>query len=318
MSAPWQQVSEHCWLVPGGVNSVVLEHGGRAAIVDSGRDADAGKRLARGLRERGWELEAILTTHAHADHFGGHAALLRAHDVPVFAPPVEAELMRASVLQPIYLFHGAAPLPELTGRWLQAEPCRVDGLLRPGALELIGLPLELLGVDGHAHRQLALRVDDVLVAADAVFAGSVVARHPLLFAHDVQAQRQAAERIGSEPARLALPGHGRPDAPAALAEATIGAIDRAHRALLEALGESSLHGGAELGLRPAAPRASAELGATTGEVLRALSRALGARIDDLPRWHLNHTTVSAYLASARAAGEAEVRISRGELRWYPR
>jgi glyoxylase-like metal-dependent hydrolase (beta-lactamase superfamily II) len=300
MRATWRRVSEHCWLVPGGVNAVVLEHGGRAALVDSGRDADAGKRLARGLRERGWRLEAILTTHAHADHFGGHAALLRAHDVPVLAPAVEAEVIRASALQPIALFHGAAPLPELTGRWLQAEPCRVDTVVAPGPLELIGLPLELLAVDGHAHRQLAVRVDDVLLAADAVFAGTVIARHPLLFAHDVRAQREAALRIGDERARLAIPGHGAPDAPALLAGATITAIDRARAAVQGALA------------------ASAEAGATTGEVLSSVSAVLRARIDDLPRWHLNHTAISAYLAAARAAGEAEVRVVAGSLRWYGR
>ena len=299
MPAAWRQLSEHCWLVPGGVNAVVLEHNGRAALVDSGRDRDAGKRLARGLRERGWRLEAIVTSHAHADHFGGHAELLRQHDVPVLAPAIEAELMRAPVLEPIYLFHGAAPLPELTGRWLQAEPSRVDRLVDAGPLELIGLPLTLMAVDGHAHRQLALRVDDVLLAADAVFASTVVARHPLLFSHDVRAQREAAERVGDDRARLAVAGHGEPGAPATLATATLGAIDTAAEAVVAALA------------------ARASYGATTGEVLRHVSAALGVTIDDLPRWHLNHTTVSAYLAAARAAGDCQVRVTDGELRWYP-
>ena len=299
MPAAWRQLSEHCWLVPGGVNAVVLEHDGRAALVDSGPDRDAGKRLARGLRERGWRLEAIVTSHAHADHFGGHAELLRQHDVPVLAPAVEAELMRAPVLEPIYLFHGAAPLPELTGRWLQAEASRVDRLVEAGPLDLLGLPLELVAVDGHAHRQLALRVDDVLLAADAVFASTVVARHPLLFSHDVRAQREAAERVGDDRARLAVAGHGEPDTPARLAAATLRAIDTAASAVAAALA------------------ARASQGATTGQVMRHVSAALGVTIDDLPRWHLNHTTVSAYLAAARAAGECQVRVTDGDLRWYP-
>ncbi len=300
MPAAWRHVSEHCWLVPGGVNAVVLEHRGRAVLIDSGPDRDSGKRLLRGIRERSWKLEAILTSHAHADHFGGHAALLRQLDVPVLAPPVEAELMRAPLLEPSYLFHGAAPLAELTSRWFQAEASRVDQVIAAGPLTLIDLPLELLAVDGHAHRQLALRVDDVLVAADAVFAATVAARHPLLFAHDVRAQADAAALVGDDGARLAIPGHGEPDTPAALAQATLAAIDRGHAAIRAAL---EAHEGA---------------GATTTQVLRHVAQALGASTDDLARWHLLHTTVSAYLSAARARGTCQPRIVDGALRWFAR
>ncbi len=299
MAAAWQQLSAHAWLVPGAVNSVVLEHAGRAVLIDTGADRDAGKRLVRGLRERSWRLEAILTTHAHADHVGGHAAVLRQLDVPVFAPAIEAELMRAPVLEPTYLFHGAAPLPELTSRWLQAEPSRVDVVAEAGALELIGLPLELVEVDGHAIRQLAVRVDDIVIAGDAVFGDAIAARYPLLFAHDVLAQRRSAERIGADAARLAVPGHGDPAPPRHLADVTIAAIDAAHAALRSAL-------------------AARPEGAETAAVVRAVAADLGARMDDLPRWHLNHTTVCAYLAAARAAGEADVRIDDGVLLWFAR
>ena len=298
MPAAWRHVSEHCWLVPGGVNAVVLEHRGRAVLIDSGPDRDSGKRLLRGIRERSWKLEAILTSHAHADHFGGHAALLRQLDVPVLAPPVEAELMRAPLLEPSYLFHGAAPLAELTSRWFQAEASRVDQVIAAGPLTLIDLPLELLAVDGHAHRQLALRVDDVLVAADAVFAATVTARHPLLFAHDVRAQADAATRVGDDDARLAIPGHGAPDTPAALAQATLRAIDRGHAAVRTAL------------------EAHADTGATTTQVLQQVAQALAVGTDDVARWHLLHTTVSAYLSAARAAGACQPRIVGGALRWF--
>jgi len=299
MAHAWQQLSSHAWLVPGAVNSAVLEHEGRAVLIDTGADRDAGKRLVRGLRERSWRLEAIVTTHAHADHVGGHAAVLRQLDVPVYAPAIEAELMRAPVLEPIYLFHGAAPLPELTSRWLQAEPSRVDVVAEAGPLELIGLPLELIEVDGHAIRQLAMHVDDVLIAGDAVFGEAIATRYPLLFAHDVALQRRSAERVGADAARLAVPGHGDPAPPRHLADVTIAAIDAARGALRNAL-------------------ASRPDGVETAAVVRAVAAELGARMDDLPRWHLNHTTVCAYLAAARAAGEADVRIDDGVLRWFAR
>jgi glyoxylase-like metal-dependent hydrolase (beta-lactamase superfamily II) len=289
----WQQLSEHVHLVPGSVNSVVLHGPDGAVLIDSGASADAGKKLVRGLRERGWPLVAILTSHAHADHFGGHAAVVKRMPAPVYAPPVEAELMRAPVLEPIYLFHGAAPLPELTGRWLQAPASPVDVIVDAGPLRLAGLALELLDVSGHAHRQLAVRVGDVLIAADGVFGPEVIAKYPMLFSHDAGAQREAALRVGDDGARIVIPGHGTPGAGAVLAEATVAAIDRVTEAVVAAAD-----------------------GVPATTVLARVAVALGVTMDDLPRYHLNHTTVMAYLASLRASGRVRAELSQAELRWH--
>jgi glyoxylase-like metal-dependent hydrolase (beta-lactamase superfamily II) len=293
----WEQLSERVWLVPGGVNAAVLHGPGGAVLVDSGATASAGKRLLQGLRERDWPLVALLTSHAHADHFGGHAAILRQARVPVYAPPVEAELMRAPVLEPIYLFHGAVPPAELTGRWLQAEPSPVDHVVEAGALDLAGLHLELIDVSGHAHRQLAVVVDDVLLAADGVFGDGVIARYPMLFTHDARAQRRAAERVAEAAdrrgSRVTVPGHGTPADAHDLAAVTVRAIDRVRAAVLAAAD-----------------------GVPGAVVLARVAHALGLRMDDLPRYHLNHTTVMAYLSGLRSEGRVRAELEAAELRWY--
>jgi hypothetical protein len=46
-----------------------------------------------------------------------------------------------------------------------------------------------------------------------------------------------------------------------------------------------------------------------------VTAALGCQMDDLPRYHLNHTTVMAYLAGLRADGLVAARLERGELLW---
>jgi glyoxylase-like metal-dependent hydrolase (beta-lactamase superfamily II) len=292
----WVQLSERVWLVPGAVNAAVLRGPGGAVLVDSGANRDAGNRLLRGLRERGWPLAAIVTTHAHADHFGGHAAILRQQRVPVYAPPVEAELMRAPALEPIYLFHGAVPPVELTGRWLQAEPSPVDHVVDAGALSLAGLDLTLVDVSGHAARQLAVAVDDVLLAADGVFGPEITARYPLLFAHDALRQRRAAEAVAEAArlhgARVTVPGHGAPAAAESLAATTVAAIDAVSDAVLAAAD-----------------------GAPGSTVLARVASALALDMSDLPRYHLNHTTVMGYLAGLRAAGRVRAEIVQATLCW---
>jgi glyoxylase-like metal-dependent hydrolase (beta-lactamase superfamily II) len=295
-SDDWIPLSERVLLVPGAVNAVVVLAPDGAVAIDSGAGKEAGKKLLRGLSERGVRLRALVTTHAHADHFGGHAAILRAERVPVYAPPVEAELMRAPILEPIYLFHGAVPLPELTGRWLQAEPSPVDQVVDAGTLDVAGIRLTLVDVSGHAYRQLAVLVDDVLVAADGVFGDTVIARYPMLFTHDARAQRHAALVVGEaaarEGVRVTVPGHGSPGDGGALAAATVAAIDRVREQVAEAAD-----------------------GVSAATVLARVTRALGCAMDDLPRYHLNHTTVMAYLAGLRADGVVEARLERGELLW---
>jgi len=287
-------VSDRVHLIPGAVNAVLVVDGDRALAIDSGQGKDGGRRVRKAAQALGVELVALLTTHAHADHFGGHAYLLRQRRVPVLAPAVEAELMRAPVLEPVYLFHGARPPVELTGAWLQAEASPVDRIVAEGPLEVEGFRVRLLDVSGHALRQLAVEVDDVLVAADAVFGASVLDKYPIPFGQDAAGQRAAALRVGDHPARVAVPGHGDPAAPAALAMATVAALDRVEGAVLAAADD-----------------------ADGGEVLARVGAALGVAAPDLPRWHLNHTTVHAHLGALRAAGRLVARLEGHRLLWGP-
>ena len=295
-NAPPVQLSERVHLLPGPVNVVLVIDGGRALVIDSGQGKDGGKRVRRALDALGVAPCAILTSHAHADHFGGHATLLRRWRVPVHAPSIEAELMRAPVLQPIYLAHGASPPPEMRRPWLMAEPSPVDALLSPGPARIEGFGLAVHDVSGHAHRQLAFEVDDVLIVADAVFRPAVLDRYPLPFGHDAAAQLASAAWVGERRARVAVPGHGEPDAPAVLAQATVTALERVRRSVADA---------ATAGAADAA------------EILARVAATLAIPDVDLARWHLNHTTVQAHLQALRETGVLRPRIVDHRLLWGP-
>lgn len=294
-NTPTIALSERVHLVPGGVNAVLVCEGGRAILIDSGQGKDGGRRARRAAEHLGVRIEALLTTHAHADHFGGHAYLLRQRRVPVLAPPLEAALMRAPALEPIYLFHGAAPPDELCGAWLQAEASPVDREVEAGPLDVEGFSLRLHDVSGHAHRQLAVEVDDVLVAADAVFGPEVLAKYPVVFGQDAARQRASAAWVGERAERVVVPGHGAPGRAADLAEATVAALDALRDAVIAAAD-----------------------GVEAAEVLARVAATLGVADPDLARWHLNFTTIHAHLGALRRDGTLEVRLEGHRLLWAAR
>lgn len=285
-------LSERAYLLPGSVNCLLIVQGDKALAVDTGLGKDGGRRVRRACEHLGAELVGIVTTHAHADHFGGHAYLLRQRRVPVWAPPLEAELIRAPRLEPVYLCHGAAPPPELMENWLMAEPSPVDHLAHPGSLEVDGIAVTLHDVGGHSLEQIAVEVDDVLFVADAVFGAVVLEKYALPFAQDAGRQLRSAAWVAGHGARLAVPGHGDPAAPAVLGEATLRSIERLRDTVL---------GHAD--------------GVEAATLLRRVCTALGVPPLDLPRWHLAHTTLQAHLWTFRAEGRLHVRIDDHRLLW---
>jgi len=292
---PPVQLSERVYAITGAVNSaIVVGEGGQAVLVDTGQDSDHGRRLRRALDELGLTPVAILNTHSHADHYGGNDYLVRQYpQAVVHAPPFEAAILRAPYLEPVYLFHGAKPPAEMTTKWLQAKPSPVHVEVESGPLEVAGLRLELLDVRGHAHRMFAVLVDDVLVASDAVFGAATLERYPLPFGQDVGAQKAAHDVVAGSGARVVLPGHG--DATedvAGLVAANAAAVARAEAAVLGAC-----HG------------------TSTEEVLARVGDELGLAMDDLPRYHLNLCTVSAYLSHLRETGRVTARLAAGRLTW---
>lgn len=291
------RLSERVHAFMGGVNCAIVDLGeGIALLVDSGQDKEHGRRLRRAFEELQLEPRVILSTHSHADHYGGNAYLLRRYpEAEVWAPEVEAEIIRSPLLEPIYLFHGAKPLPELKSKWLMADPSPVHRVIGAGELELNNVPLTLLDVRGHAHRQLAVLVDGVLLATDALFGEEALAKHPFPFAQDVAGQLASAESLRALAPTVVLPGHGDPTPDlSSLIDANVAAIERASLAVKRAVGS----------------------GRTTDEVVATATTELGAPMSDLPRYHLNYTTVVAHLGRLREVGRVRTELEGGRLFWH--
>jgi glyoxylase-like metal-dependent hydrolase (beta-lactamase superfamily II) len=290
-----QQLSDKVFYLPGGVNCALIKaEDSKAILVDTGQDKDYGRDIKKACESLGLTPALIINTHSHADHYGGNDYLLRQYsDVPVYAPTFEAAILQNPYLEPVYLFNGAKPLQELMSKWLLAKPSKVDHELKVGRLELLGLELEILDTSGHAHVHRSVKVDDVLIAADAVFGSSVLKKYLLPFGQDIGKQIKSAEILKTLNIKTVLPGHGEPTSEVApLIEKNVAAFERAASVVEEAC-----------------------TGVSTQGVLQAVCKTLNIMMTDLPRYYLNLCTVTAYLSYLRESGRVQVKLENNQVIW---
>ena len=181
------ELRENVWLIQGGSNIGVIAHEDHCLIIDSGMDKDTGQNILKQVRKLGLTPTALLITHAHADHFGGANYLVRQTGLQVFATRVEASVMSAPILEPLYLFGGAQPPKELLHKFFLAKPCKVDVILEGNELLVDQIPLEVLALPGHSSEQIGIAFEDTLFVGDAFLTPQILDKHHIPFYTDVQA-----------------------------------------------------------------------------------------------------------------------------------
>lgn len=291
------QLTPRVYVLHGGVNVLIVHTNEGAVVIDSGQDKEYGRKIRQALERLTLTPHALLTSHAHADHYGGHDYLQRQYPtLRTYAPTFEAAIISAPLLEPVYLFHGASPPPELRTKWLMAKPATVDQLLSPGELELGGVRFWCVDVSGHAHEQIAILVDGVLFAADAVFGSEALAKYPLPFVQDVAKQRQAFARLRNvaDQAAYIVPGHGFPSP-------NISEVIAANETTLEARQADILQ---------------VVNGQSTSELVATITEALHLNMSDLARYQLNVCAVHAHLSDLLVQGEVRYELAAGRLTWH--
>lgn len=270
---------------------------GRGLLIDAGLDKDASQRALRVIEAMDVALEAVFITHAHADHFGGAHFLQRRLEVELYAPALEAAMMEHPIIEPLYLFGGAAPIKGLCHKFTLAKPCQIDHVVEPGPLEIGPFQVEVIALPGHALNQVGVAMGEAFFCADAVFPAETLQKHKIIFCVDLDETLATLERLPDMPYACFAPGHG----PAYASGGEIAQICAANRERLKGVREQVYE--------------ALEKPQETSALVQHVTDLLDLQIKTATAYFLTQTTVLAALSSLEQTGEAAAVMENNRLLW---
>lgn len=189
-------------------NHVVITDSNGPVIVDTGQHTGVEQTVAL-LRKQGVEpsnLQKIITTHCHTDHWGANAYLHKLSGAPVACGPLTAQILTHYDTQAMWIDYFGIE------RFEPPPPSPVSQILLPGEELTIGSYLfEVYEAPGHAPDSIALfeRQHRILLCADTMFRNdcgvmNLKVSGPETISHAIETLTQ----LQALNAAVALPGHG--------------------------------------------------------------------------------------------------------------
>ena len=205
-----QRIRQGFYLLEAGrvANAYLLESASGLTLVDTG-PADRGEALVEEIQQAGFHLDdlsRIVITHAHADHAGGAAAVLKRRRVKIYAHPADIAALEGRA--PMHYGHG--PLGWLRRKAARAEP--LPSVVAASPREPIrGLPhWQVLHTPGHTPGSLSLfnPVHGLLLCGDAIAARDGKLTLADRMASDRAAAAKSLEMLASLDVEVLACGHG--------------------------------------------------------------------------------------------------------------
>jgi glyoxylase-like metal-dependent hydrolase (beta-lactamase superfamily II) len=291
-----ERLSDRVMVLPGGVNiGVVRVDDSHCVLIDSGLNDTAARRALKAVREElGSEIVAIVTTHGHADHFGGNAFVVKRTGARIYAPSLDEAILRYPILQPALLYGGADPLDSMRTNFMLADASPVDQVYDVGPIEIEGLALEVAPLAGHSANQKGILVDGVFFAADVVLPETVLEKYKVPYLFSLTDHLSALDRCTDLVASRIVPGHGPMlDDLTDLRDLNLHVVTETLEAICAFTSE---------------PR-------TTGEVMKYVLDTRGASVSDAPGYYLLQPTIAAYLTHLTRIGALTHLVGSNSSTW---
>ncbi|MEC5423581.1 MBL fold metallo-hydrolase [Virgibacillus sp. C22-A2] len=202
------KLTNECYYFDAPVNIGYVHHGEKGMLIDAGIDDSVMRKALKQLAEKNLPITHLFITHAHADHYGGASFLQKSHRIHTMAPIFEAAILANPTLEPLYLFSGNEPLPELNNKFLQGKAIQVDQTLDEGDHEVDGFTFKTYLLPGHSYRQLAMEIGGILYAGDSYFSEDQLYKHKIPYITEASLTIESLYKLLDVSCDGAVPGHG--------------------------------------------------------------------------------------------------------------
>ncbi len=212
-----KQIADGLHMLPlGAANAYLLDTVHGLVLIDTGFPGKASVVIeaVRGLGKTARDLTDIVLTHAHYDHVGSLAELVRLTGAKTWMHPSDVPIaQRGSGFRPMTAAPGllrAALFRIFVRPGQSVEPATIDATIQDGNVLQLAGGLRVVHVPGHCLGQVALLWVDrgILFAGDA-FANIAGVGDPLGF-EDHAVGRQSQRRLTALDFEIACFGHGKP------------------------------------------------------------------------------------------------------------
>ena len=138
-------------------NCYVIKHEGETIVIDPG---EATPQLMKALE--GENVTVVVNTHAHMDHVGGNADIVKAFNCELVCHPDCVELLK-----------DAASHGKKYGMDLEQSPDPTRLIDEGDIVTVGGIELKVFNCPGHAPGHIGLLGDGFVLAGDVLFQGSI-------------------------------------------------------------------------------------------------------------------------------------------------
>jgi glyoxylase-like metal-dependent hydrolase (beta-lactamase superfamily II) len=264
-------------------------------LIDSGKNNTAARKIEDSLKENNLHVKYIINTHSHIDHCGGNNYFKNNYTgAIVYTSSKEKVYMENIELQPSMLFsaYGMNELEE------ECKELTVDYVLDYGTIKINDDKFEIINLQGHSPENIGIMTSDkVCFLGDAIFSNSILDKYSFPYLFNIEDSLNTLNRIKDIDADYFVISHAEDvndkSEIISLADRNISNINRYLEEILEILEKP-----------------------TTKEELMENIIVLNDLDINFRQYHLNFSSMSAFLTYLYNRGSITYSIENGRLYYY--